>query len=378
MKLFNMVGFCVLACSCSRFTAAYHMAMNDSLQPIPHTRLYFLDSSKTLVALQNGSQTDTFQFDLGAGRNVVNRIPATINKRHTLDMAFKGIDGKRNINKMFALDSLTSPIFKWRGASTVWNSVKPYSQCGYSLVSQLLGSGILLADKPLLINYTEGYLSYVDTDFDRTGFIPVSAKINSGGRTTIRLSIQGKEIEFLFDTGNSAFNYIKESDAKAVQLTEGIPYERYSFDYTNSLVRSAGHAFLKTPVQVGTLPIQENFVTSSGIRMNNLGLSFIQKFDWIIDADASKVYAKPIQRSKPSQTESRSRVMAPQLPMISPDGHLIVGGVLVGKSRFKLGDRITSVQNRPVTSENTCDLLKVLGSTPNWDTLQIVAQPAIP
>src|SRR5690606_14219392 len=118
---------------------------------------------------------------------------------------------------------------------------------------------------------------------------------------------------------------------------------------------STGDGNYKTSVQI-----------TENLNVYNVGIGFIQSFDWIIDFKNKEIYYRK------NNTELSSHIPQISVGSLAMNGKLKI--ILLGgnyKDKYHLGDIITHVNHQKVTPENICEMQKLLNETKDWSTLHI-------
>lgn len=339
------------------------------------TKLFFSNADKSMVTcLVDGKKTEMV-FDLGANANLLGYIPDNIGQYKKLVGHATGIDGKRTQNIVCAVPHFETVAFKWKSAPFVVVDAKAGSVCGQQQTINVLGASILQANQRLFLNYKDGYLQFVGKRFDLSDYREVKCRFGKNGLVYIILKVNGTEHEFMFDTGNSLGMILSEADAG--NMKPDYELENYVVNFKNEAIISTGKAFKNVPVTVFPgMTVKAGMITQSSIKASNAGLKFIKNFNWLIDAEHEKIYCRLI--NEKILQDAPEIQLANQLAGISR-GVLLVQGIRKNASKFHVGDRINSVQQKNITVDNMCDMLDVLNTSYNWDTLQVITErpPAV-
>jgi hypothetical protein len=339
---------------------------------IPNVKLFFSDSAYSSIRANVNNKEHSFIFDLGAQRSCYNRSNL-IEQTQTFSHRLKGIDNTTGAKKtnLIPIDSFTSPIFKSRNVLFLLRDLK--KDCNPSSDINIVGANIIAGEYPIFLNYKDGYIEFIDESFDKSKFLLVPSKFATlRGLIYIYLKVNGLTYKFLFDTGNfGAPIYLSNkvhSNTKADYEIDNIVYDInennkiHTFnEYQNQNIELGQNSELKLKLSFANSPVIDN----------NIGFSFIRNFNWIIDPKHKKVYCK---LNNQDLLETRfNKNLAKQTAGLQK-GYIIVDAVRKGVSKYQCGDTIVSVQNTPVIAENICSLYKILASSNNWDTLNVVVQ----
>ena len=231
-----------------------------------------------------------------------------------------------------------------------------------------------------MMDFSNGKIFYITDSvvIDTTEFIPIKCKYHMKV-LWVYPRINGVEYECIFDTGNGAASFVLGDEQRvATPMLGDIVYEG-SFgqaiggltDFQRFVIAQQETIELAGKEDVGKVM----YVKS--IAHNNMGLSAISKYDWIIeqqyvrnagviDAIVYKMYAKP--HSK----DAGKPFKAPAYRVSTADGTLkILTRRIDGNEKFKVGDQIVSVNGERITEENICHYYDLLKEAEDWSGFEI-------
>jgi len=220
--------------------------------------------------------------------------------------------------------------------------------------------------KVILINETE-----INENL-KTGFAEIKSEFFFMGYfVKIFLTITGVEEPFLFDTGNSVVSLLLNADSK-IKLDAGI-------EYTGAILKGADHIlndknrntfYENIPVNISGQQIYSVVMSSDFYQLkdNNVGLSFISQFNWIVDYKNEKVYFK---KNSLNDEISKSPVKKQYKATDNGSGEIIIAYKLKELTEYNVGDKLLSVNGVKITKENECEILNLLNNTEDWKTLTI-------
>lgn len=203
-------------------------------------------------------------------------------------------------------------------------------------------------------------------EIDSLAYLPVKCKFEHDVLFVYPV-INGVEYECMFDTGNG--NGILILDAQRVENRneDDLLYEG-SYGAAIGGATKKQHFVVALQTEVGfaghkeTLPVM---FLESNLASNNVGLEYIKRFDWIIDHYKERVYAKP-------HVADTIKVNKPRYAISTADGTLrILTRLIDGNERFKVGDRIVSVNGERVTEENICHYYDLLTENMDWSGFDV-------
>lgn len=204
------------------------------------------------------------------------------------------------------------------------------------------------------------------TEIDSTEYVPVKSKFKIG-LLFVYPTINGVEYECLFDTGNGSGILIMDAQRVENRNEDDLLYEG-SYGAAIGGATKKQHFVVALQTEVGfaghkeTLPVM---FLESNLASNNVGLEYIKRFDWIIDHYKERVYAKPHVADTMELPQRRYGIS-------TADGTLkILTRRIDGNERFKVGDRIVSVNGEEITEENICHYYDLLTENKDWSGFDI-------
>lgn len=312
-------------------------------------------------------------FDTGAQRNSISDIDILggeeiFNDDNYNDLAtIIGADGIKQSVGRYKTDSIVINIAKSKNLKTIIENVKLKLDC---LENQSVAQGIYgienfsESNKKILLDYENNVIKFTDIITD---YKEVSAEF-SRKQIHVNVTINNENHKLIFDTGNSSGILLTKNVLKDQEVV-------FSYSVLAKLVNDKLTVFNKKIGKIdriasGDLNVEEIPITQTKqIRQNNMGLDFINKFNWIIDFQNEKLYAKRI-FNKPFDFDNVSKNTSEFL--VSPiDGELIVAFKKSTNQNINVGDIITKVNDEEVNNENICDLFEKLNKAENWLSFDI-------
>lgn len=231
-----------------------------------------------------------------------------------------------------------------------------------------------------MMDFTNGQIYYITDSvvIDTTEFIPVKCKYHKNV-LWVYPRINGVEYECIFDTGNSAASFVLGDEQRvASPMPDDMVYE-------GSFGQAIGGFTDKQRFVIARQEAMElagkgyvgKVIYVKSIAHNNMGLSAISRYDWIIeqqyvrnagviDAIVYKMYAKP--HSK----DAGKPFKATAYRVSTADGTLkILTRRIDGNEKFKVGDQIISVNGEKITEENICHYYDLLKEAEDWSGFEI-------
>ena len=192
-----------------------------------------------------------------------------------------------------------------------------------------------------------------------------------GKQIKIFLKINGTEEAFLFDTGNSAIP-ILIGETSNMKLNNGIEYQgtlMVGADHAVSIDKNIIYNNANVTIGKETIKSMVFYNQAYKSKYNNVGLSFIKNFNWILDYKNKKVYYKQI------KADFIKEVKPFRYRVYNTNDTLSIIVKLNSATTYNLGDQITSVNDVAVTTENICELQSLLNKTEDWNTLKLEVIP---
>ena len=230
------------------------------------------------------------------------------------------------------------------------------------------------------IDFTKNQIYQVNdmSLMDTTEYVPVKCKFektSSANRMYVYPIVNGVEYECIFDTGNGGGIFIL--DAQRVE-NHGDVDDLIEGSYGKTIGGVTGmQRFVRAPENKVEFAGREETVPvmyfESNLVVNNVGLQYIKRFDWIIEhrynpnteVVMDKVYAKPHVADTMEMSMARYGIS-------SADGKLkIMSRLIDGNEVFKVGDQIVSVNGEKITEENICYYYDLLTENKDWSEFDV-------
>jgi predicted aspartyl protease len=181
----------------------------------------------------------------------------------------------------------------------------------------------------------------------------------------IFMTIDGKEYKFTLDTGFSGNIIIPYSEGLNFSKFNAMALEGSYYQTIHSTTNGLETFYEAVPVQIGSEKAETKVCVSNTIKAQNIGMTFIKCFDWIIDFNHNKVYIKPNSNKIEKNFNRRISYLAQafdKLRIVTKEKSQI---------QYQLGDEIISVNGKKVTAENNCELQDFLNKTDDWSSLEL-------
>lgn len=204
---------------------------------------------------------------------------------------------------------------------------------------------------------------------DTTEFIPIKCKYDKGVMW-VYPRINGVEHECIFDTGNGAAAFVLRDDQRVESPKAGDLVYEGSFGTTIG-GKTDKQRFVQAQDETLGLAGDDKgmpVLYVKSLEHDNMGLQAIAQYDWIVANWDSipKMYARPHAANAVKPFKKRPYVLS------TADGTLrIFTRLLDGNERFKVGDRIVSVNGEKITEENICHYYDLLKDSEDWSGFEI-------
>jgi len=328
------------------------------------------DERILFVGSVNG-KTDTVQFDTGVSAPIVQFVtPKTAGKRQFYDYPVTTVEASTSQIGVEEID-LGFPFYDLHSYSLFYllensnecenlNSIDEYA---------LVGSGSLLQFGNILkMDFTNGKMELLSEGYtvDTNEYKLIEGHYFQG-IPFVKITINGKEYECIFDTGNQAGVLLKDTERIALVKDSDYAYEgSYGLAASGT---TASQKFIVAPEEKVTMcgMDSKNFVLYvENVSFNNVGIGFIKNFDWILDTYNQKIYAKNRNLDYEAPTaEAQYRTT------ISDGNIVIINRLLNNNPKFSVGDIIDSVDGVAVTEENICDIQEKLSKAADWSKMTV-------
>lgn len=307
-------------------------------------------------------------FDTGAQKNTISDIgilggEEIFNDNNYRNLAtITGADGIKQSVGTYKTDSIVINIAKSKNLKAIIENVKLKIDCveNQPVIQGIYGiENFKESNKKVLLDYENNKIKFTNIIAD---YNEVSAEF-SRNQIHINVTINNENHKLIFDTGNSngillTKNVLKEEDVIS------------SYSVLAKLANNKLTIFHKKMGKVekivsGSLNLEKIPITEiKQIKQSNMGLDFINKFNWILDFQNKKLYAKRI-LNRPFNYDDDS-VGTSEFLVAPINGELVVAFKKSTNQNIDVGDIITKVNEEKVNEENICSLFEKLNTAVNW------------
>lgn len=335
----------------------------------------------------NGKEGD-FLVDTGAMSSVITdtlflkKFNLTKENFYT-SVKMRGAGGMEIESDVFITDSVCSTlfnsskkIFKVIKVSNIQNK-KCSNKAEIKKTVGIVGFDFFkTAGSPILLDFENNSIKSLKDNYLTDGYTKLNAKISNFQRKIIlTFNLDNKDIDFLFDTGNSGGFLLMSKEGKfdqnkILQKFSMIVGTANGFDVMTSEIYKDINIKLENSFESKC-----NVLVLEKLTTNTLGINFIKNFNWILDFNSGEIYIKKISEFSnllDSNTYNKDYIFA------NINSKLLVGfkKIIDKNSKFNVGDEITAINKQKVTPENICEMQDLLNNTQDWNTLELNVIPA--
>ena len=319
---------------------------------------------------------DTLMFDTGASFEFVEGNTSEPNKDSCSIVFLKGHDGRQKMYTDVLPLSAENQLFKYKN---YYKSIFYQEKLPCETDSSLFMIGNLVyKNKVLNIDFDNNEIGIYDTigTISTKGFRVVKSQFSMIA-TYIYLKINGKEYKLLFDTGADCSLLFPIKEYKSFASDSDIEYYGTKFYGVNGLL---GKGF----IQRKELVLNDFF--NEKLRLHNVsfvdgkkgyvaGINFISNYNWIIDSKNKVVYA---QRRNIDDKIIDSMINNYIYRKYSV--YFVKNKLTINLRKKNDGEKypyqavIKSVNGELITDDNKCYYKKLLKTSNDWDTLNVVTE----
>ena len=338
------------------------------------------NASAIILPIQIDNQKSDFLFDTGATISCL--IDSTVienfsNKKFGTLASAKGADRKK-VKVKFMTAAMHSSLFDSENKVLSYIEM-PKSNCNKSKKSY---SGIIGLDPffendmSLLLDFSNGKVcnlskAGMENLLKEDQFQTIKSECKNN-QVFVFLTIDGKVFKFKLDTGFSGNIIIPFSDNLDFSKYNTMTLEGSYYQTINASTKGLENFHENVPVQIGASNVMTKVCVSNTIKAQNIGMTLIRCYDWLIDYNHNKVYIKP----NANKIESTFNRRISYLAMATDKLRIVTKEKF--QTKYNLGDEITTVNGQKVTTANNCELQDFLNKTDDWSTLQLTIIPGSP
>lgn len=337
--------------------------LNNAKQP------FEISNEKMLIKTKIKGKSETLLFDTGATLHVLtDSLLFNINsKGNRVEPSFNLITtpDNNNVETMMGNFNIETQILEGKPSSANFIEMN-FNKCD-SIKGVFSPYNFIQEGKIIEINFSENFIKISDS-VDVSNFKQVEAEFSKVGYLKISLRLNNKKEWFIFDTG---------ADLPLIctqRIMNRNPNSKYltinNLSYTNNIQNNIREINIYKNIQFLMGNYKGLVDVSSGMEVSNniMGLMFIKRFNWIIDAKNKRVFFKERDNDRVFSASSR------QYYCKNYKNLLVISAKNKNNKDFQLGDQIISVNNTLVAKDNLCDIQNYLNNTTDWSTIKIKTQ----
>ena len=357
------------------FKQAFKLSKQNRLSiRVSHDSVAFvLKDNKLLFEADVNGEKDTVQLDLGYNAPMGKLVSST--ERPDLQYNEATVTTLEKSTKLhMALDTVNYAFGNFTAHAYCnfiqVDSIIPYCDAEPGFDYPLVGSfGLLKSYHYLGFNFTDNVMvmdQVFEKDIDLTGYQEVKCKFKMISLLFITLNVDGKEHNCVFDTGNSGGIILKDKKRVDENRETDVPFDgAYAIAASGPTEKTVFCYAPNENITMDSYSCEADVLYVPDIDMDNVGMKFISRFDWIISPSFDKVYFRP-RNVKEEPFEIHPYKITTANGRIS-----ILRRCLSMNPKFNVGDIIKSVDGEEITEENICHYYELLKEAKDWSAFDI-------
>lgn len=343
---------------------------------------FTLDNNYMKIESTINNEKEYFHFDTGAQSSIIidsvylNKINKD-KKELIKGISLTGANAVKIQSYDFVSNTVNCNLFNVKNKIFKFIKINKVSQTCTNTSENSVGiigyDFIENSEYPILLNFETNTIEAIVNISDFSNYFKSSIKIKKlGSKIIIPFNINGKTVDFLFDTGNSGGFKMKASDYNEVKQPEITIKALYNV--ASGLTEMRLKTYFENSILFENEKVKYKIMVNDNMHVNTVGIEFIKNYNWIFDFKNGFVYYK---KSNNSITQNAFEVPKVNIQSISLNNKLLVGfKTNFCNVNYNLNDQIISVNNQLVAPENICEMQTLLNSTQNWENLKLEVIPA--
>lgn len=338
---------------------------------------FFYDNKNQMLLKNTIDSVDAkLIFDTGAGLTIITNEKYSVHKNEKDALKFGSStlpNGKKISNKFYPID-LNNTLFSYDKYLVAFlpnkenkcypDAISTDGILGMSFVLELENKILFLDfDHQLIINPNEEKEKLL-----KENMTLAKTEFFKGRHIKIYLKINGKEIPFLFDTGNSAYELAVTSDFET-NLKPRFAYEGGTGKLADGTLQMAEiDTYENVEVALNKTKTKNTLTRVSSLKENNVGINFIKNYNWLIDYENKEVYFIERKNTAPKEKLKERN----DYYTYTQDDKLFILFKNKHATKYQINEQIIEVNGETVTEDNICDISKMLNKEGvDWNTMNI-------
>ena len=303
-RIVSIVVFAFLIVSCRQL----NLVLKEDFATNTTSKWYFTDKSNRYLNLILEKDSLLVIFDTGGGDILTVTNPKfEIDPKRVIKKERKLGDALSNNKKYisYSINFAQSPLFDASNMNILvgYKPVESFRCDSVLSTYGILGTNFYSYKQNLLIDYSSGFLQFLENKNQYEGFFEADAKFNTWtGKIFIKLFINGVSDYFLFDTGNLTELQIDSSFQAKANLGLSTHIEAFTFGANSSYVSTKKEIYTNKKIRfIKGDALSENTSSisySNTLNANILNLHLIKKYNWILDYTNKKLYFQPYEKNR--------------------------------------------------------------------------------
>ena len=326
------------------------------------------------------SVNTSFLFDTGAMASII--LDTSVVKNFASKKKFDfgstvGANGVKIKNSLFSV-SLNSVLFKSENKVTTFiNKPKSFCSSQKQVTTGIVGLDVFFNDDlTLFLDFSNKKISNVDEsdvqDIKNRNQMELIESECKNNKIFIFLNINDVKCKFKLDTGYNG-NIIMPANDKLKIDKKNLSFELEGavFNTVSTSTNGSELFYENVSLRLGNFDLLSKLNISTTIKAQNIGIDFIKSFDWLIDYNNNKIYIRKNQNDLEKTYTEKINYYSKII-----NGKIIVIVKEKSSNKYSLGDEISIINYQKVTTENICDMQKLLKETKDWNTLNLEVIPS--
>lgn len=354
--LFTLIIVAIIAILFYLFKDTIRIINNEKILLKAGVLKFNIVNEKMFVWTTINNQKVKLQFDTGATQYFL--TDASLFKSHSLTKTFNvGLSDDSKINSYLGSINMQNELLSGTPLSASYidriinhcDNTKGY----FSLVN------FVDEESEIELNFEKHQISSGHLISNKNEYAEVEMKVDFSGLINIKLQIDEKEDWFVFDTG--ALSTI-------IYPFDNANYNKINFNAITADKKKIKEilTFEAVPTIIGKEKLLVDINRSENITRKLVGVMFIRKFNWILDFKNNKIYFKKIDKEKTIKSFQQPYAVR------NLENKLVISAKNNIMKEYEIGDEITSVNDIKITTQNICEMQKLLNTSNNWGNLNIL------